>query len=316
MEQKNRWALTMSTQPHEEYSAMEDLRERLVSEVEISAGSDLDILDEFLYFATKWQEDFIKVFPLHPDHMFSPRRSREAALAALFAESIRIAVELGILVRSGMVRPAMASLRKLYEAHVDLQFIELDYTGESALRWTHWGVADRAKLRPHDAAALKERDQSKELFQDDRNFGRHGFWAKSVAGKTYTTLLVRARFVDKQNEKRFGYGDQANFANSFREDLIAKTNALVHPNIAGNEEPFSTRIIAFLAAYYIFFSLLAYKNGVDEYLPMPEHNTRGQHLYIYPAENGHLAVLAQNIIDAFDRLAKEVAAPHADEDIL
>ena len=196
----------MSTQPREEHSPMRDLRERLVSQIEKSAGSELDVLDEFLYFASKWQEDFVKVSPLHPDHMVSPRRSREAALAALFAESIRIAVELGILARSGMVRPAMASLRKLYEAHVDLQFIELDYTGESALRWTHWGVADRAKLRPHDAAALKEREQSKEMFKDDRNFGRHGYWAKSVDGKTYTTLSVRARFVDKQDEKRFGYG--------------------------------------------------------------------------------------------------------------
>ena len=235
-------------------------------------------------------------------------------MTALFVESIQTAVELGTLLRSGMVRPAMSSLRKLYEAHVDIQFIELDYIGDSGFRWTHWGVADRAKLRPHDAVAQKEKEQSKEMFKDDKNFGKPGHWARTVDGEPYPTLSKRARFVDKENDARFGYEDRDDFANSFREQLIAKTNALVHPTLVGNEDVFGPALIAFLTAYYTFYSLVAYKNGLDDYLPMPEHKTRGQHLFIYPEGNGHLAVLAQQVLDAFNRLSKEVTAPDDDEE--
>ena len=301
----------MSTQAQE---MLRELRQNLVVEIEDNIGSELDTLNEFLWFASKWQQEFLKVSPLPSDHMFSPIRSRDAALMALFAECLLVATELTLLIRSGLVRPATVWLRKLYETHVDIRFIELDYTGQSALRWHHWGVAQRAKLRPNDSVAQKERAQSEQMFKDDKTFGRRGYWAKSPSGKFYTDLASRARFVDDQYIDLFANGDKANFANSLREELLAKTNALVHPNIVGNEEPMGSRLIMFLTAFYTFHSLLAFKNGVDEYLPMPEHKTRGQHLFIYPDGNGHLVVLAQQVLDTFDQLTNEILASYGDDD--
>jgi hypothetical protein len=68
----------------------------------------------------------------------------------------------------------MATLRKLYETHIDAQFIELDMTGQVAFRWTHWGVAERAKLRPDDEIAQRECAISKKMFENEKEFGRHG----------------------------------------------------------------------------------------------------------------------------------------------
>ena len=286
------------------------IRETWINQAESQYGRELDVLDEFLYFAWEWQEGFLHVAPfdsLDPQNMCSPIKSRDSALAFLFAESTRIAFDLATLLRHGLLRPAMTALRKLYETHIDAQFIELDMTGEVALRWTHWGVAERAKLRPEDETAQKERAISKRMFQHEREFGWHGYWAKVSKGQTtksYKNLSSRAKYVDDSNLERFGGTQHAEFARSWRNELLAKTNALIHPTVAGNEEPLDPSVITFLTAQYTFLTLVAYKNGVDDHIIVPNHGTREEHLFLYPPGNGNLISIAQQVHQTFLRLAE------------
>ena len=286
------------------------IREMWINQAESQYGRELDVLDEFLYFAQEWQEGFLKVAPfdpLDPQHMYSPIKSRDSALAFLFAESTRIAFELSTVLRHGLWRPAMATLRKLYETHIDAQFIELDMTGQVAFRWTHWGVAERAKLRPDDEIAQRECAISKKMFENEKEFGRHGYWAKVSKGQTtkpYRDLPSRAQYVDDSNLERFGGTQHAEFARAWRKELLAKTNALIHPKVVGNEDPLGPRILIFLTANYTFLTLIAYKNGVDDHTIMPQHETRGDHLFRYSPGNEHLIMIAQQLHQAFLRLTE------------
>ena len=228
-------------------------------------------------------------------------------MAFLFAESTRIAFELATQLRHGLLRPAMAVLRKLYETHIDAQFIELDKTGQVAFRWTHWGVAERAQLRPDDETAQRECAMSKKLFENEKEFGRHGYWAKVSNGQTmklYKDLSSRARYVDDSNQERFGGTHLSEFAEAWRKELLAKTNALAHPTVVGNEDPVDPRVITFLTAHYTTLTLVAYKNGVDDHTMMPLHGTRGERLFSYPSGSDHLIPIAQQIHQAFLRLAE------------
>ena len=286
------------------------IRETWIHQAESQYGPELDALDAFLYFAKEWQEGFLKIAPfdsLDPENMYSPIKSRDPALAFLFTESTRIAFELATLLRHGLWRPAMATLRKLYETHIDAQFIELDMTGQVALRWTHWGVAERAKLRPDDEISQRECAISKKMFENEKEFGWHGYWAKVSEGQTvklYKNLSSRAQYVDNSNQERFGATRFAEFAKGWRKELLAKTNALIHPTVAGTEDPLSLRVIIFLTVHYTFLTLIAYKNGVADHTIMPPHGTREDRLFLYPPGNHHLIPIAQQLHQAFLRLAE------------
>ena len=168
----------MDNQPSIARDNVRRLREGLAHVMESEYGRDLNALDEFLYFAGEWQEGFMNVVQPGPQSMYSPIASRDAALTVLFTESMLTAIELATLLRHGLLRPSMVALRKLYEAHIDAQFMELDLTGQVAFRWNHWGVAHRAKLRPDDENARKERAASKKTVR-----GRKGLWLAWVLGK-------------------------------------------------------------------------------------------------------------------------------------
>ena len=201
----------------------------------------------------------------------------------------------------------MATLRKLYETHIDAQFIELDMTGQVALRWTHWGVAERAKLRPDDEISQRECAISKKMFENEKEFGMHGYWAKVSEGQTvklYKNLSSRAQYVDNSNQECFGATRFPEFAKGWRKELLAKTNALIHPTVAGTEDPLSLRVIIFLTVHYTFLTLIAYKNGVDDHTIMPPHGTREDRLFLYPPGNHHLIPIAQQLHQAFLRLAE------------
>ena len=287
------------------------IREALSHLMESEYGQELDALDEFLYFAGEWHEGFMNVVQLGPQSMYSAIASRDAALVLLFTESLVTAIELATLLRHGLLRPAMVALRKLYEAHIDAQFMELDLTGQVAFRWNHWGVAHRAKLRPDDENARKERAASKKLFAGEREFGWHGYWAKVPNGQTmklYKSLSSRAKYVDDSNQVRFGSDLYAEFAASFRQKLLAETNALVHPSVAGQEDLLGSRIITYLTANYTFLTLITFKNGVDDHTIMPLHGTRGERLFSYPPGNDDLLSVAKQVDQAFRRLVGLVTA--------
>ena len=285
------------------------IREGLAHLMETKYGQELNALDEFLYFAGEWQEGFMKFVQFDPQSMYSPIASRDAALAVLFTESMLTAIELSTLLRHGLLRPAMVALRKLYEAHIDAQFIELDLTGYVAFRWNHWGVAHRAKLRPDDENAQKDRAASKKLFKGEREFGWHGYWAKVPSGQTmkrYHSLALRAKYVDDSNQVRFGSDQHADFAASWRQKLLAETNALVHPTVAGQEDILGPRIITYLTANYTFLTLITFKNGVDDHTIMPLNGTRGERLFSYPPGNDYLLSVAEQVDQAFRRLVELV----------
>lgn len=289
------------------------LRERMSELVENEYGRELDALDEFLYFAGEWQEGFIKFVEFDPDSMYSPIASRDAALAVLFTESMLTAIELATLLRHGLLRPAIVALRKLYEAHIDAQFIEIDLTGYVAFRWNHWGVAHRAKLRPDDENAQKDRALSKKLFEREGDFGRHGYWAKVPSGETmkrYHSLAARAKYVDDSNQVRFGSDQHADFAASWRQKLLTETNALVHPTVAGQEDLLGPRIITYLTANYTYLTLITFKNGVDDHTISPLHGTRGERLFSYPPGNDHLLSVAKQVDQTFRRLVELVISEY------
>ena len=289
----------MNEQSSEARAEIQEIREygvRLVSE---SYGELMDVLDEFLSYGVKWHDDFQKVVPLDAEHWQDPIVSRDIALSMLLAESLAITLEISTLLRSGLVRPAMTSLRKLYETHIDARFMELDLSGSVAYRWMHWGVANRAKLRPDDENAQKDYATSKKIFENEKGFGRHGSWAKMPNGKMLKDLPARAQYVNRLNAEGVGQPWIAAVANKRGDELLAKTNAQAHPNIAGNESPFSLDIIIFLTAHYTFFTLLAYKNGLDDHREFMCGCTRGERLFSYPSGNYHLIQLGKQIHESY-----------------
>ena len=146
----------MTSGPEEARVKVRKLREALAKEATESIVAELDTLDEFSHYASTWHAGFFQIAMLGEQPMENPADSRRVALAALFPEALLITMEIATMLRAGLVRPAMASLRKLYETQIDARFIELDLTGSVALRWMHWEVAHRAKLRPDDDTARKE----------------------------------------------------------------------------------------------------------------------------------------------------------------
>ena len=233
------------------------------------------------------------------EFMESPLLGRDAALMFLFAHSIGTAVEITIMIRNGLVRPCMGWVRKLYETYVDARFIELDLTGFVASRWLHWAVAARGELLPNDEGAQREYQQSKRLFADEKEYPKHGAWAKVPGGKVYKILSSRARYVDKSNDEQFGYGDRSSVVDNLRNELLAKTNAQAHPTLAGDEAPFTPRFIIFLTVYFAFYTLLAYKNGIDDHRDYSLVGTRGERLFVYPPHNDHLSDLAHQMHERF-----------------
>ena len=111
-------------------------------------GSALDVLDAFNYQAHYWKSAFSETLPLREGDWLCPPTSRHRALTDLSDDSIATAWEVSDALRFGLIRPAEAMLRKLYEIQIDAEFINLDPTGLVAHRWLHWVVERRARLRP------------------------------------------------------------------------------------------------------------------------------------------------------------------------
>ena len=290
------------------------MRDELARSVSESAGEVLDAHDEFCYYASEWIEAFQRVFPLDSGLWQHPIGSRDLALSILASGTCIMTLETSMMLRSGLVRPATAWLRGLYETHIDARFIELDLTGLVAYRWMHWGVADRARLRPDDAEAQRDYSRSKQIFQNERSYGKPGHWAKQPRHRRpYTTLSARAKYVDQWNREEPGYTDVQDTATRLREELLAKTNAQVHPTIAGNENIFNLQFISFMAVHYTMFTLLAYKNVMDDHREYWRDGTRGDHWVLYPPGNDHLIELANNVHTTYLNMAEVIRKqPSAD----
>ena len=123
-------------------------------------------------------------------------------------------------------------------------------------------------------------------------------------GKQFRDLRSRAQHVNRLNEELFNQPSNiTSTANKLSNELLTKTNAQVHPTIPGNETLFSPDTIIFLTAHYAFFTLLAYKNGVDDHREFLGHSTRGERLFLYPPGNKHLIQLGKQIHDVYLRMS-------------
>ena len=283
----------------------QEIRENLVQMVSESAGEVLDAHDEFCYYASEWIESFQRVLPLDSELWQVPIVSRDLALSMLASNSCIMMLETSMMLRHGLVRPATAWLRSLYETHINARFIELDLTGSVAHRWMHWGVADRAKLRPDDAEAQKDYVRSKEIFINEKSYGKPGHWAKMPGEpKPHTILSARAKYVDQWNREEPGYTDVQDIATRLREELLAKTNAQVHPTIAGNENIFNLQLISFMTIHYTMYTLLAYKNCMDDHRDYWRDGTRGDHWYLYPPGNDHVKEVANKVYNTYLNMAE------------
>ena len=147
------------------------------------------IWDEFFYYAVKWHGAFQEVTPLDGEQWQVPIVSRDVALSILLAESLAITQEISIMMRSGLLRPAIAWLRKLYEAHIDAQFMELDLSGSVAYRWMHWGAAERARLEPDDETVQKEYALWKQMFGKNRTLESLGIGQKCRTANSSETCV-------------------------------------------------------------------------------------------------------------------------------
>ena len=96
----------------------------------------------------------------------------------------------------------------------------------------------------------------------------------------------------------------SDFIDSFWKELLARTNAQAHPTLVGNKNPFSARVIIFLTVLYTFWTMLSYKNGIDDHRDLSLVRTRGDHMFLYHPGNAHLAELAERTHQAFQRLAE------------
>ncbi len=301
----------MDGQRLEGRSKMATLR-RKYSETACEAyGEEMDLMDDFLVLLDDWRHAFLHITPSSGNPMKDKVASREQALGALFAECVLSLGEISIMLRAGLARPAMFSLRKLYETYVDTRFIELDGSGDAAFRWVHWGVAERSKLRPDDSVAARELSWSRSLIDDKKNLGKAGCWARVWDGKAYKTyraLSDRAEFVDRSNSNLFGYEQEmSDFANMARKELLDKTNALAHPTLAGNENLFPPKRIIFLAVFYTFFALVAYRNGIGDHRELIESGlSSGESLFVYPEGNDHLVSLSREVHEVFNRLTSSI----------
>ena len=179
----------MNEQPSEAMEEMGNIRKRTAYWMSEHHGELIDDLDEFFYYAVKWYGAFQELNPLDAERWQVPIVSRDVALSILLSESLTIAQEISIMMRSGLLRPAMAWLRKLYETHIDAQFMELDLSGSVAYRWMHWGAAERAKLSPDDETVRKEYALLKQMFGEEADFGKPGYWwAKNAERQTVQRL--------------------------------------------------------------------------------------------------------------------------------
>ena len=177
------------------------------------------------------------------------------------------------MMRSGVIRPASLSIRKLHEIQVTADFIRLEDTGEVSIRWQHWEIYDRARLDRTNPGALAD----KETLLQQTDYGeselrKRGHWAQLPDGKKYYSLHSRTEYVRGRLEQEWPL-------NSFSLDKrdvmyegtaleLDRANALIHPTIIGNEHIQPPALLVSGAALSTTMTLRAYfAVAIDEYCP-------------------------------------------------
>ena len=242
------------------------LRQERIALMEEGFGSALNVLGAFVYQAQLWKRSFALTLPLRDDDWLSPTTSKHRALDNLSEDSIATAWEVSEALRSGLIRPAEATLRKLYEIRIDTEFIKLDPTGSVAHRWLHWVVERKARLRPDIPDIRQKASVSRHLFGNEDTYGKNGAWAKLPDGKIYTSSQSRIDFVARKKKEDGLDTTDIEEIKDAEKAFLDITNAQSHPTSVGPEGILFIGIIIYLVAYHTYNTLVVPKVGIDEAL--------------------------------------------------
>ena len=200
----------------------------------------LDSLDVFIYHADRVVRSIAEIHATDHVDWQSPMVSRMVCILGLAKDSLLSIGEMSLMLRSGVIRPASLSTRKLHEIQVTADFIRLDSTGEVSIRWQHWEIYDRARLDPANPGAQTDKETLlRQTTYGESELKKRGHWAQLPDGRKYYSLHSRAEYVRCRSEEEWPLNS---LSLEERADIYGRTsleldraNALIHPTIIGNE---------------------------------------------------------------------------------
>ena len=215
-------------------------REENQRELRLALDDVLDSADLLHHYAELWQLHLLNQHPKSNDLMESPEACREMALQRMAQVAIHTFHDHYLSSMAGLIRPVQWLFRKQFENHTNALFLTIDETGEAALLYHHWGLADLAKLEPENADIQGDLQRSLKQLGDQRKDRRSGRWALAPSGKTYISLVSRAEYVAKTiDESWLGTDISREDWKSITEDFVRmyrNANAIVHSSLIGRND--------------------------------------------------------------------------------